>query len=106
MATLTVLSRGTVSVQKQEDVGEFSGFLQLGGEEGRGGAQLAASAFLRFLPAPAGLLRTQPCHALHLGANPWPWKDSVDWDVGPVKDALGQQFSECLLQLSSRAYIF
>lgn len=67
---------------------------------------MLSSAFLLFLPAPAGLLGTQPFLALPLGANPWAWKDSVERDIGPAKDALGQQFPECLLQLSSGAYIF
>lgn len=55
MAILMVLDGGRVSVQKQEDVGEFPGFSQLRGNEGRGRAQPAASAFLLFLPASAGL---------------------------------------------------
>lgn len=100
------MARGRVFVQKQEDIGEFPEFLQLGCEEGRGA--------LSWLPLPPrfsclhclGWLGTQPHLVLLLGADPWPWKELVEWDIDHTKDAFGQQVCEHLLRLSCKAYIF
>lgn len=72
MGILAVLAGGRVSVQKQEDVGEFLGFSQLGARrEGEALSRLPLLSCFSCL-CRLGLLGTQPRLALRLGADPWP----------------------------------